>query len=315
MSDMQKTLNDCGCCEGQTVSTPQKIENRPGLPTISYRVGDYHHFKDSMLARLSSSELPELYGLSTRDDDDFSIALIDAWATVSEVLCFYQEYFANEGFLRTAKERLSVLEHARLIGYRLNPGVAASTHVEFTMDKALEGVNNPVVETTIGAGVKIQSTPGPDETAQLYETENEITARVDWNAIRPRMTQPQLINSAMRSVVISGITTFIKPGDELLLVDQTDFKSIRKVTGLVVNDVTKTTQIKLSENAVSPDVYSVEPLDLEGTYNDFDGMDYVNDEVIDILITHSWAVEDIVAIADTRHWDMDEIALRRIYTF
>jgi hypothetical protein len=310
MSDRQKKLTDCGCCEGQAVSTPQRIENRPGLPTISYRVGDYHHFKDSMLARLSSSELPGLQGLSTRDDDDFSIALIDAWATVSEVLSFYQEYFANEGLLRTAKERLSVLEHARLIGYQLSPGVAANTHVEFTMDEALAGVDNPVVETTIAAGVKIQSTPGPDETAQLYETGSEIVARVDWNEIRPRMTQPQLINSTMGSVVISGITTFLKPGDELLLIDQTDFKYIRKVTGLIVDDVTKTTRIKLSGNAVSPDVYSVEPLDPEGKYDDFDGMDHVSDEVIDILMIHSWAMEDIVAIAETRRWDIDEIALR-----
>ena len=309
-SDMQKVLNDCGCCEGQTVSTPQRIENRPGLPTISYRVGDYHRFKDSMLARLSSSELPELHGLSTRDDDDFSIALIDAWASVSEVLCFYQEYFANEGFLRTAKERLSVLEHARLIGYRLNPGVAASTYVEFTMDEAPAGVKNPVVETTIGAGVKIQSTPGPDETAQLYETENQITARVDWNNIRPRMTQPQLINSSMGSVVINGITTFVKPGDDLLLIDRTDFKYIRKVTGVTVDENTKPTQLELSGNSVSPDVFSVEPLGSEGKYDDFDGMEIVNDEVIDILVTHSWAMEDIIAIADSRNWDIDEIALR-----
>ena len=59
-----------------------------------------------------------------RDDDDFSIALLDAWATVADVLTFYQERIANEAYLRTATERLSVLELARLIGYQLRPGVA-----------------------------------------------------------------------------------------------------------------------------------------------------------------------------------------------
>lgn len=309
-SSTQKSLNDCGCCEGQTASTPQRIENRSGLPTISYRVGDYHHFKDSMLARLSSSELPELHGLSTRDDNDFSIALIDAWATVSEVLCFYQEYFANEGLLRTAKERLSVLEHARLIGYQLHPGVAASTYIAFTMDEALAGVNNPVLETTIGAGIKIQSTPGPDETAQLYETENEITARVDWNAIRPRMTQPQVINSSMQSVVINGITTFVKPGDDLLLINESDSKYIRKVTSLVVDDATQTTQLKLSGDGVSPDEYSIDPMDTGGAFSDFDDKTDVDDEVINIFISHSWAMEDIIAITETKHWDIDEITQR-----
>ena len=45
------------------------------------------------------------------------IALLDAWATVGDVLTFYQERIANEGYLRTATERRSVLELARLVGY------------------------------------------------------------------------------------------------------------------------------------------------------------------------------------------------------
>ena len=43
--------------------------------------------------------------LRTRDDDDFTIALLDAWATVADVLTFYQERIANESYLRTATER------------------------------------------------------------------------------------------------------------------------------------------------------------------------------------------------------------------
>ena len=43
-------------------------------------------------------------------------------ACVADVLTFYQERIANEGFLRTATERRSVLELARAIGYELKPG-------------------------------------------------------------------------------------------------------------------------------------------------------------------------------------------------
>ncbi len=50
-----------------------------------------------MLARLSASA-----GLKTRQDDDFSISLADAWASVSDVLTFYQERIANESYVRTA---------------------------------------------------------------------------------------------------------------------------------------------------------------------------------------------------------------------
>jgi len=63
--------------------------------------------------------------LKTRDPSDPAIALLDSWALVADVLSFYQERIANEGYLRTALERRSVLELARLIGYQLRPGVAA----------------------------------------------------------------------------------------------------------------------------------------------------------------------------------------------
>src|SRR5436305_87809 len=117
-------LNDCGCCEGLTVETPLEIYNRPGLSGVAYRVGTQTRFKASMLARLSESGLRELRNLRTRDHDDFTIALLDAWAVVCDTLTFYQERVANESYLRTATERGSLINLARLIGYELRPGVA-----------------------------------------------------------------------------------------------------------------------------------------------------------------------------------------------
>src|SRR5258708_6404719 len=129
-------LNDCGCCEGISAETPGRIDNRPGLSAIAYRVGTHAQFKETLQTRLSGSGQPALSGLTTRDNDDFSIALLDAWATVGDVLTFYQERIANEAYLRTATERLSVLELARLIDYQLRPGVAANTYLAFTLEDA-----------------------------------------------------------------------------------------------------------------------------------------------------------------------------------
>ncbi len=135
----------CGCCEGTQQLTPIAIINRPGLDALVYRVGTHASFLETMLARLPSlgiarkdldiplSEVDDpqaliypLQGLTTRAPDDPSIACLDAWATVADVLTFYQERITNEGYLRTATERRSILELARLVGYALRPGVAAS---------------------------------------------------------------------------------------------------------------------------------------------------------------------------------------------
>ena len=47
---MSKT---CGCCEGSRKLTPMAIANRPGLDTITYRVGTHTTFLETMKARLT----------------------------------------------------------------------------------------------------------------------------------------------------------------------------------------------------------------------------------------------------------------------
>ncbi len=81
----------------------------------------------TMLAALSSSNVPALAGLRTRDSSDFSIALVDAWSEVLDILTFYTERLANEAYLGTAVQARSVFELVRLVGYTPSPGVSAST--------------------------------------------------------------------------------------------------------------------------------------------------------------------------------------------
>lgn len=207
-------LDTCGCCEGLAASTPVEVYNRPGLAAVAYRSGTHARFKESMLARLSASDLPALRGLNTRDDDDFAVALIDAWAMVADVLTFYGERIANESYLRTATERGSLLELSRLIGYSPRPGVAASTHLAFEMEDAPGAPRS----ATIHAGTKVQSLPGQDELPQTFETGEGIEARVEWNELRPRRTKPQKPAFGDTYTYLKGVTTNLVPGDPLFIV-------------------------------------------------------------------------------------------------
>ena len=92
---------------------PAGETNPPGLSAIAYRTGTWATFQESMLARLSSSDYPALAALKTRDDDDFTIALLDASAMVLDILTFYQERLANESYLRTATQLYSLTELSR----------------------------------------------------------------------------------------------------------------------------------------------------------------------------------------------------------
>lgn len=236
----------CGCCEGIEILTPQATANRPGLSALRYRVGTHSTFFETMLARLSNSylEIAEidaadnptgrktypLKNLNTRAADDPSIALLDASAMMLDVLTFYQERIVNEGYLKTATERRSILELARLVGYTLRPGVAASVFLAYTLDDNSEPVEIPVgaraqsvpapVKSTTDAAA--QSAPLPVELPQSFETSEKIEARKEWNNLQPRLSKPPKIKLdnvlELEFIYLDGTDTRLKPNDPILFV-------------------------------------------------------------------------------------------------
>jgi predicted phage baseplate assembly protein len=211
------SLSECGCCEGIEKSTPATIRNPPGLSSIDYRVGTHSQFKNSMIVSLGQqqNQSAALQNLTTREDNDAAIALFDSWAVIADILTFYQERIANEGFLGTATERRSVLELARTVGYELRPGVAASTFLAFTVDPAAVEKKKTIL---INAGTKVQSLPGAGETPQVFETMEEIEASAEWNQLKPRLTQRQNISPETYKIHFKGRKTLLKPGDLLMVV-------------------------------------------------------------------------------------------------
>lgn len=204
----------CGACAGVTASTPGGIDNRPGLPAVSVRVGNYTTFFRSMLAGLSDTDRPALVPLSARTSDDFSIALLDAFAIVADIHTFYQQQFAQESYLRTATERRSILELARLIGYELNPGVAAHTSLAFGM----ETTAGAPTTLSLPSGTLVQSTPGPGQQAQAFESIQAITAQQAFSALTPRLTQTAIPQQGDSDIWLQGTALSLKPGDPLVLV-------------------------------------------------------------------------------------------------
>lgn len=233
----------CGC--GAPARTPLSLYNRPGLNSLAYRVGTYADFRATMQMDLSSAALPALAGLRTRELDDPSMALLDAWAVGADVLSFYQERIANEGYLRTATERRSVLELGKLLDYRLRPGVAASVYLAYTIDPN----SGPV---TIPAGSRAQSVPAPGQQMQTFETSDDLDAQSEWNALQPRLTQPQNISldtiAGLGEVWVASISTNLKQNDRLLFQFgnlQTGVSAIRLVQSVDVQQTDQRSHVVL----------------------------------------------------------------------
>jgi hypothetical protein len=194
--------------------------NSPNQTALTYRMGTHPTFLRDMLARVRTQPVSDgkrpLAGLTTRASDDPAIALLDAWAVAGDVLTFYQERIANEGYLRTGTELHSVVELARTIGYQLKPGLAASTSLAFTV----EAVDTSGI-VTLKQGIKVQSVPGQDQFPQTFETLQTIKARPEWNSFEPDR-RPETIRQTLKKTTsqleLAGTNTGLEAGDKLLIV-------------------------------------------------------------------------------------------------
>lgn len=183
----------------------------PGADSLRLRSGTQPSFLESM--RRSAAREPGLAGFRVRADSDPAVALLDAWACVLDVLTFYSERAAQEGYLRTATESRSVAALARAVGYERGPGGASTTVLAFT----LEDVPGAPALVPLPAGTQVASRPGPGETPQTFETGTDLDARPEWNAMGARTSEPHPVQPGDTTLHLAGVAPDLRPGGWLLL--------------------------------------------------------------------------------------------------
>jgi hypothetical protein len=116
------------------VGCPSDLDCRPGeacppealpAPEINYLAKDYASFRQLILDRLALT-MPDW---QERHIPDIGITLVEVLAYVADHLSYYQDAVATEAYLDTARQRISVRRHARLVDYRLHDGCNARAWV------------------------------------------------------------------------------------------------------------------------------------------------------------------------------------------
>ena len=103
-------------------------------PTIDYLAKDYGSFRRLLLDRLALL-LPDW---NERHIPDIGITLVELLAYVGDNLSYHQDAVATEAYLGTARLRISVRRHARLVDYLLHEGCNARAWLTFEVaDKEL----------------------------------------------------------------------------------------------------------------------------------------------------------------------------------
>ncbi|HEY4281150.1 MAG TPA: putative baseplate assembly protein [Conexibacter sp.] len=109
-------------CRTEDACPPEALE----LPQIDYLAKDYASFRRMMLDRLSVL----IPGWGSDEAADVGVALVELLAYVGDQLSYYQDAVATEAYLGTARRRVSVRRHARLVDYRVHDGCNARAWVQ-----------------------------------------------------------------------------------------------------------------------------------------------------------------------------------------
>ncbi len=117
------------------------------MPDIDYLAKDYASFRRMMLDRLAML-MPQW---KERNPADMGVGLIEALAYTADQLSYQQDAVATEAYLGTARQRISVRRHARLMDYFISEGCNARTWVHVNVSADVSGSSGPVLP----AGTKI----------------------------------------------------------------------------------------------------------------------------------------------------------------
>lgn len=116
---------ECGSgfdCLAQHICSP---EQQP-QPEINYLAKDYASFRQLMLDRMALL-MPQW---KERNAADLGIALVELLAYVGDDLSYQQDAVATEAYLNTARQRISVRRHARLVDYFVHDGCNSRVWVQ-----------------------------------------------------------------------------------------------------------------------------------------------------------------------------------------
>jgi hypothetical protein len=117
-----KVCCDTGLDCKKTEACPPEKEDEP---VIDYLAKDYPGFRQLILDRLALV----MPGWVERHIPDLGIALVELFAYTGDYLSYHQDAVATEAYLATARHRISVRRHARLVDYAMHEGCNARAFV------------------------------------------------------------------------------------------------------------------------------------------------------------------------------------------
>lgn len=116
-------------CDPEWKSSPARAPS----PVIDYLAKDYDSFRHT----LNAAMMQRVPGWQSTSEADLDQVLIDLFSTAGDELSDFQDRVLNEAYLGTARKRVSLARHARLMDYHVHQGNQAVTWLALQISGAI----------------------------------------------------------------------------------------------------------------------------------------------------------------------------------
>jgi hypothetical protein len=99
-------------------------------PAIDYLAKDYESFRLTMIGAMSE----RVPGWQATSEADLDVTLLELFSAAADELSDYQDRVMNEAYLATARKRVSLARHARLMDYHIHQGNQASARLALEIE-------------------------------------------------------------------------------------------------------------------------------------------------------------------------------------
>ncbi len=222
------------------------------IPQVDYTSRDYVSILEDLTA-LAKQFNPNW---TSSDPADMGVTLLELFAYMGDLLSFYIDRMANEGFLATASQRESLLQIAGLLGYSPDTTSASTVQLLFS------NTNNSTVSIPAGTQVSSTAVVNGVSTQLIFETDAAVTVPAEVNSVAGQISVTATQGETITDEILG--TSSGSPSQVFKLSQQPVIINSVKV---YVNNILYTYSPSLVNNTLYDSVFT--------TLNDSNGSTYV----------------------------------------
>ena len=208
-------------CFSMECAPKQTFKPAPQELALDYLAKDYDSFRHTMIAAM----MQRVPGWQATSEADLDQVLLELFSVAADELSDYQDRVMNEAYLASARKRVSLARHGRLMDYHIHQGNQASTWVGIRVAEAEIFVMPSGFLTWTGEDVNASTSQvfmTQSETLPLFAIDTAFATELNASTVSIELRDRFCRNNIELSPTLANLQVTVKETDRKWLLTDTE---------------------------------------------------------------------------------------------